>query len=204
MDGCTAFRGQGAAVRSPRKASHARGRASPAFSSRRPSKPLFRRRLRRCEPPPPQNVFFEGDRPFMGRLAQLLFRQAVLPRFAPSAGRPMFGRPHPGTPAARAPRTVPHPSRSACAGSAAVRTALPAQSRATRSSKLFAKGTSNLMHDAAVPPDARRWTRRRPSSGLSSCNRSVPSGQAHRESARFEGEGSIGQRVRRRRFESRM
>jgi hypothetical protein len=58
-----------------------------------------------------------------GRLAQLCFRQAVLPRLAPCAGRQAFGLPHPGTPAVRTPQAVSHPSRSAGAGSAAVRTA---------------------------------------------------------------------------------
>lgn len=178
MDGCTAFRGQGAAVRSPRKASHARGRASPASSSRRASKPLFRRPAAPVRTAAAPERLFRGRPVLQGRLAQLFFRQAVMPRLAPSAGRPMFGHPHPGTPTARAPQTVSHPSRSACAGSAAVRTALPAQSRATQSSKPFDKGARGLLHDAAVRPNARRWTRRRPSSGESRRGRVVPSGRS--------------------------
>ncbi len=85
MDRRTAFRGQGAGVLPPRNASHAWGRASPAFSSRRPSRPLFRRPaapVRTAAAPEPA---FQAQR-LIGRLAQLFLRQTVPPRLAPSAG----------------------------------------------------------------------------------------------------------------------
>lgn len=203
MNGCTAFRGQGAAVRSPRKASHARGRASAAFSSRRPAKPLFRRPAAPVRTAAAPERLFRGRPTLQGAACPTVLSADRAAAACPKCGKASVRSPAPGDPDRTGTAGGARPSRSACAGTAAVRTAWPAQSRATRPSKPFDKGASGLLHDAAVRPDDRRWTRRRPFSGPASRKRFAPTGQAHRESARFEGEGSIGQLARRRRFESR-
>lgn len=124
------------------------------------------RRLRRCEPPPPQNAFPRPDvssgglpnsssgRPFRhGRSPRAVRQRSCPPHLWP---RPSGHR-----------QAVPLLPRKTCAGSAAVRTALPAPARAALPSKLCIKAVHALLHDAAVSPSARRWTRRRPSSGPS-------------------------------------
>ena len=124
MTHCTVFRGQGATVLSPLKTSPARGRVSAAFPSRRPSRRLYslpgcaganRRRPRR---------FFEGGCVF-GRLAQLFFLRAASSRLTPSPPQACVLSGGPGDPGRS--RCAAHPvhPRSARAGPAAVRTALP-------------------------------------------------------------------------------
>ena len=96
-------------------------------------------RLRRCEPPPPQNVFSEGDRFFRGGLPNCAFGRTCchgLPQVRGGSRLP----PAPGGPACQAPQATPVRPRSTCAGSAAVRTASPAQSRATPSSLPLVRG----------------------------------------------------------------
>ena len=124
MTHCTVFRGHGATVLSPLKTSPARGRVSAAYSSRRPTKRLYslpgcagaNRRRPRC--------FFGGGCVF-GRLAQLFSLRAASSRLTPSPPPACVLSGGLGDPGRR--RCAAHPvhPRSARAGPAAVRTALP-------------------------------------------------------------------------------
>lgn len=124
MNHCTVFRGHGATVLSPLKTSPARGRVSAAFPSRRPSKRLYslpgcaganRRRPRR---------FLRGRMCLRTACATVLPACRIVPADPQSAtSMRSFGR-------TRGPRPewgAAHPvhTRSARAGPAAVRTALP-------------------------------------------------------------------------------
>ena len=118
------FTGHGATVLSPLKTSPARGRVSAAFPSRRPSMPLFflpgcaGANRRRPQP------FFRGRTCLRTACATVLSACPAVPADPKSANSMRsFGRPRGPRPALGAAHPV-HP-RSARAGTAAVRTALP-------------------------------------------------------------------------------
>ena len=114
--GCvrTAWRGHGAGVLSPRKASPAKGRASDTFSSRRPSKRTCSRPgCAGAKPPPPRKVFAWMD----------VSSGAACATVHPASRAAM---PDPTDPRANAlPRVAGGPGRRQCAASACRREGLP-------------------------------------------------------------------------------
>ncbi len=130
--------GLGHWVSSPRNRSGARGRPSPASSSRRPSMPTVQQPAGAgAKPPPSPERIFRSRALSQGRRAQLFSRQAVPSRLPHPSVLPRGKTDEQGPRARRsttrgARRAGP---RKACAGTAAVSHRLPAQSRATVSSQ---------------------------------------------------------------------
>lgn len=117
-------------------------------------------RLRRCEPPPSRNAF---SRPqySLGRLAQLFHRHAALPRLTPFTTEQVRIRRKRG-PCRLDWRYAPCASRSACAGTAAVRTAWPVP--VASSSSLKTAPTTWRLHQHATAQLRRRRLAAGPSS----------------------------------------
>ncbi len=128
MSDCTTSSGHGADVFPPLEVSHAacvrqsrfRRDVLPTPLFHRPASPVRTAAVRRC--------FFEGGCT-SGRLAQLCSRRALRPRLTPSPPQADVLSGDPGAPAGRG-AAHPVPPKTARAGTAAVRTASPAQSRA--------------------------------------------------------------------------
>jgi len=128
-------------------------------------------RLRRCEPPPSPNVLFKGECVF-GRLAQLCSRRAAPSRLTPSPREACVlsgGLGGPGRSRGAAPPVHP---RSARAGTAAVRTALPCPVASKCAFTSVTQRKQRPQHAAAdlrgLGLDARpsaRWCRREQSFG---------------------------------------
>jgi|GEM_PF-3975033 len=128
-------------------------------------------RLRRCEPPPSPTVLFKGECVF-GRLAQLCCRRAAPSRLTPSPPTACVlsgGLRDPGRSWGAAPPVFP---RSARAGTAAVRTALPCPVASSCAHTTVTRWKQRPQHAAAdrrwLGLDARpsaRWCRREQSFG---------------------------------------
>lgn len=188
MTHCTVFRGQGATVLSPLKTSPARGRVSAAFPSRRPSKRLCslpgcagaNRRRPRC--------FFRGRMCLRTACATVLPACRIVPADPQSAtSMRSFGRPRGPRPELGAAHPV-HP-RSARAGPAAVRTALPCPVASSSAPTTVTQRQQRPQHaatDRRGPGlDARPsagWTHR--------AHPSVPSGRAFLDAVRADVEGT--------------
>lgn len=123
------------------------------------------RRLRRCEPPPPQNVHFDGDRVFRGGLPNCAFggpRSRGLPQV--QVGRSAISRTRGPRPLGRRKRRPLHQGRPARGRRRFAPPCRPSREQLNPRTCLC-KGVCLLLHDAGAQPDDRRWTRRRPSSG---------------------------------------
>lgn len=133
-------------------------------------------RLRRCEPPPSRTVF---SRPqySLGRLAQLFHRHTVLPRLAPVTTEQAHFRRGRG-PGRQDWRCAPCASRSACAGTAAVRTAWPVP--VASSSSLKTVHTKWRLHQHATAQLLRRRRDAGPSSRWSGYRYAYASNRAGR------------------------
>lgn len=117
-------------------------------------------RLRRCEPPPSRTVFSRSQYS-LGRLAQLFHRHAALPRLTPFTTEQARIRRERG-PGRQDWRYAPCASRSACAGTAAVRTAWPVP--VASSSSLKTVPTTWRLHQHATAQLRRRRLDAGPSS----------------------------------------
>ncbi len=117
-------------------------------------------RLRRCEPPPSRSAFLRPQYS-LGRLAQLFHRHAELSRLTPFTTDQALIRRERG-PSRQDWRYAPCASRSACAGTAAVRTAWPVP--VASSSSLKTVPTTWRLHQHA----AAHFRRRRLNAGPSS------------------------------------
>lgn len=188
MTHCTVFRGHGATVLSPLKTSPARGRVSAAYSSRRPTKRL-------CSLPGCAGANRRRPRCFLrGRMCLRTACPTVLPACRivpadPQSARSMrsFRRPRGPRPEKGAAHPV-HP-RSARAGPAAVRTALP--------SPVASSCAPTTVTRRQLRPEYAATDRRgpvldaRPSARW--CHRAqplVPSGRAYLDAVRTNAEGA--------------
>jgi hypothetical protein len=183
------FRGHGATVLPPLKTSPARGRVSVAFPSRRPSKRLYslpgcagaNRRRPRC--------FLRGRMCLRTACATVLSACPSVPADPKSANSMRsFGRPRGPRPEQGAAPPV-HP-RSARAGTAAVRTALPCPVASSCAPTTVTQRTPRPQHAAAdrrgpgldARPSARWCHREHPA---------APSGRSFLDAVRNNAEGAL-------------
>ena len=100
---------------SPLEVSHATGARQPRFRRDTHQSHCFTGRLRRCEPPPPQNVFIQAMCLY-GAACPTLSSAGRSAAAGPKCKKQLFTHPHPGTPAEPAPRAAPRLPKAACAG----------------------------------------------------------------------------------------